>query len=134
MVEEGISRSFRYLDEDAAFILPELHHCNELTFFKTLQEKRRNAVVIDRILKKRGFLMRRGDKEALKSETQHVVGRQWVVTTGSAVTCIAPYRSHTMPKPFKEACRLLGLSPKLRPYLYEDAEAFASLASFLRSV
>jgi len=132
--EEGILRSFGYLDEDAAFTMPQLHHCNALSFFKTLPEWRQNGIVIDRILKTRGFLMRRGDKEALKSGMEHVVGRRWVVAIGKTLTCIAPYRSNAMPKTFKEQCRLLGISPKLRPYLHEDAEAFASLESFLRSV
>ena len=75
--------------------------------------------------------MRRGDKERLKEEDTVVVGRRYVVAVGSRYTLIAPYETAAMEKPFREACRRLGIAPKLRPYLSHVPSAYAQAALLL---
>lgn len=121
---QGIVKSFHYLDEDAQIPDIEVEHVNALSYFKTLSNSRHNLVRIDKVLKERGFIMRHGDKEILKSNTSHVVGRMYCVAVMESYTFIAPYTHETMSKAFKETCRTLRIPEKLRPYLFSDSASF----------
>lgn len=131
---QGIKRSFAYLEEDTAFELPKLHRFEALTLFTTLNDARRNGVVIDRILKSCGHLMRQGDRNRLKTHNEWVVGRRFSVSITPRYTYIAPYRRHVMEKSFKERCRTLGIPPLQRGYLFESPEVFRSVVSLVSRV
>ena len=75
--------------------------------------------------------MRQGDKEALKSADEHVVGREYIVSFHAHYTFLAPYLSVEMPKAFKEKCRLLRIPRKLRSYLFTNEEAFDVVVALL---
>jgi tRNA(Ile)-lysidine synthase len=125
--EPGIRRSFRYLEEDAAQLvekLPPFHRLNDLCYARMPASRRAAVILADKILKSLGFLMRRGDKEALKERDDHIVGRRYSVSVTKQYLFIAPYSSETMDKAFKEECRRLRIPSKLRPYLFTDKEAF----------
>ncbi|MEA3522466.1 MAG: tRNA lysidine(34) synthetase TilS [Campylobacterota bacterium] len=126
-----IAKSFRYLDEDATITDIEALHVKELSYFKTLSNPRHNLYHIDKILKKRGFIMRQGDKEILKTKSSHVVGRKYSVCVTKHYTFIAPYSHSIMTKAFKEACRKLKIPEKLRTYLSTDAVSFDKVVSLL---
>ncbi len=131
----GIKKSLGYLNEDLNEWLEqniEVTTIKELHVFKRPTSRRSAVIKIDRILKELGFLMRQGDKEALKTEDEHVVGRRFLVSFHTDYCFIAPYRAHDMPKAFKEQCRLLGVPKKLRPYLFENKEVFEAVAALLR--
>ncbi len=128
---QGIKRSFEYLEEDTAFEAPHLYHTKELTLFTTLSDARHNKIVIDRILKSRGHLMRKGDRQALKGRCNWVVGRRFAVSITAHYTYIAPYRRCVMEATFKEHCRTLGIPALLRGYLFEEPEAFSWVVSLL---
>lgn len=133
---KGIKKSFAYLNEDLHELLEQnmdVAHVAQLYYFKTPPSRRSAIIVIDRILKENGFLMRQGDKEALKSADEHVVGRQYVVSFHPRYTFLAPYRSVEMPKAFKEKCRLLKIPRKLRSYLFSDEEAFDVVVALLNN-
>ncbi len=126
-----ISKSFQYLDEDAYLEEIEVLHVRELSYFTTLSNPRHNLFHIDKILKKRGFIMRQGDKEILKSHNSHIVGRKYIVCIMDKYTFIAPYLQTTMTKTFKEQCRKLKIPEKLRAYLFSDSFAFERVLSIL---
>ncbi|MEA1919422.1 MAG: tRNA lysidine(34) synthetase TilS [Campylobacterota bacterium] len=128
---QGLAKSFHYLDEDAKLPTIKAVHVKQLSYFKSSQERRHNLVHVDTILKQRGFIMRQGDKEILKSETSHVVGRKYSVCITDNYTFIAPYAHVDMPKIFKEKCRTLRIPKILRPYLFDESAAFESVASLL---
>ncbi|MBN2896076.1 MAG: tRNA lysidine(34) synthetase TilS [Campylobacterales bacterium] len=130
----GIQRSFKYLEEDTAFEMPQLHRFEELTLFATLDDARRNGVVIDRLLKARGHLMRQGDRNHLKVHQEWVVGRRFSVSITPRYTYIAPYRRRTMDKAFKEECRTLGIPPLQRGYLFESPDVFRSVVALVSCV
>ncbi len=109
----------------------EVLHVNELSYFKTLSNPRHNLLHVDKILKKRGFLMRQGDKEILKQEKSHIVGRKYSVTITHKYTFIAPYLQTPMSKLFKEQCRTLKVPEKLRAYLFTDNASFERVVSVL---
>lgn len=128
---QGILKSFTYLEQDARIPDVEITHINELSYFKTHSNPRHNLVSIDKILKERGFIMRQGDKELLKSVTSHVVGRKYAIGILPTYTFIAPYSREIMSKPFKETCRKLGVPEKIRPYLFTDSASFESVVRLL---
>ncbi|MCJ7764636.1 MAG: tRNA lysidine(34) synthetase TilS, partial [Thiovulaceae bacterium] len=129
----GIKKSFAYLNEDLdeLFQKIEVERVKELHCFKRPSSRRSALITIDRILKEQGFLMRQGDKEALKREDEHVVGRRFAVSFHPEYCFVAPYISSDMPKTFKEQCRLLGVPKKQRPYLFDNEEAFEVVFSLL---
>jgi len=131
----GIKNSFNFLQEDLEELRgeqPLLQQANQLYYFKQAHSRRSSLILIDKILKANGFLMRQGDKEALKSSNEHVVGHRFVVAFSDLYVFIAPYQEHNMPKAFKEQCRLLKIPQKIRPYLYHDNEAFKAVSILLK--
>ncbi len=132
----GIKKSFAYLNEDLQELLEQdldVGHAAQLHYFKTPHSRRSAIIMIDRILKENGFLMRQGDKEALKSTDEHVVGRAYIVSFHPHYTFLAPYHSVEMPKAFKEKCRLLRIPRKLRSYLFTNEEAFDVVVALLNN-
>jgi tRNA(Ile)-lysidine synthase len=132
----GIKKSFAYLNEDLNELMEqeiELQSIQALHYFKRPASRRSAIITIDRILKEQGFLMRQGDKEALKTEAQQVVGREYVVSFNTYYCFIAPYLAYDMSKQFKEKCRLLNVPRKLRPYLYKNEDAFDVIVSLLNN-
>lgn len=130
----GVKKSFTYLNEDLAELLEQkvdVKTLQRLHYFEYPASRRSAIIAVDRILKEQGFLMRQGDKETLKTEEEHVVGRQHVVSFHPYYCFIAPYLVCEMPKDFKEKCRLLKIPRKLRPYLFKNAEAFDVVVSLL---
>jgi len=132
----GIKNSFTYLNEDLTELLTQdikIHSIQKLYYFETPSSRRSAIIIIDRLLKEQGFLMRQGDKETLKTAEEHVVGRQYVVSFHLHYCFITPYLTNEMTKDFKEKCRILKVSPKLRPYLSSVGEAFDVVVSLLNN-
>lgn len=130
----GIKKSFVYLNEDLDELMEQEfqpQRVAELHYFKSSRSRRNTIINVDRLLKELGFLMRQGDKEALKSADEHVVGRRYVVSFHPGYCFIAPYRTDEMPKTFKEKCRLLRVPRRLRPYLYSNENAFNKVVALL---
>ena len=130
----GIKKSFTYLDED----LNALHQdsitqkcVNGLYYFNNIGSRRSAIISVDKLLKTLGFLIRQGDKETLKESDEHVVGRKYIVSFHKTFCFIAPYVSNDMSKEFKEQCRVLKVPQKLRPYLFEDGDAFEIVRGLL---
>ena len=132
---QGIKNSFNFLQEDLEDLRgqqPILQQSKQLYYFKQAHSRRSSLILVDKILKEHGFLMRQGDKEALKSSDEHVVGRRFVVAFSDFYVFIAPYQEHTMSKAFKEQCRLLKIPQKIRPYLCQESEAFETVVTLLK--
>jgi len=129
----GIKKSFEFLEEDIESLLsrPDVHHIGEFYYFLTPPDRRSAVVAIDKTLKQCGFLMRQGDREALKHQNTVIVGRKYVVAISDSYTFIAPYLDFPLDKPFKEQCRKLGIEPKLRPYLASAPDIFEEVQSML---
>ena len=133
--EQGITKSLKYLQEDNKILHQEsqYHSVNALYYFRTGATRRSDVIVVDKILKQLGFLMRQGDKEKLKVLDEHVVGRRFVVSFYKAHCFIAPYLQVTMQKVFKEQCRKLQVPSKLRGYLSQNREASEVVFTLLQA-
>ena len=119
---EGIKRSFDYLEADKKVLsagYEVLYHEKE---FYVLAYERKELIVriVDKYLKKLGYLLSGQQREELKKENSVVFGHLWAVEVGDKHIYIAPYRTSAMPKKFKEACRQLKIPSKVRPYLNEE--------------
>ena len=130
----GIKKSFSYLAEDLSELQKHpisINSIDALYYFNFLGSRRSAIIAVDKLLKELGFLMRQGDKEALKESHEHVVGRKYVVSFQENYCFIAPYQADEMSKVFKEHCRVLKIPQKLRPYLFESNKAFEVVRSLL---
>ena len=130
----GIKKSFTYLDEDLTALHQDtitIDNVNALYYLKNTGSRRSTIIAVDKLLKKLGFLMRQGDRERLKECDEHVVGRKHVVSFQGDLCFISPYKNNEMSKEFKEQCRILNVPIKLRPYLFENSDAFEVVRELL---
>lgn len=135
---DGIKKSFDYLDEDRATLVQEvaIKNIKDFAYFKRLHNRRADIFVIDKYLKSKEYMLSASERELLKTQSTTVVGRKFLVNQEKDFVFIAPYSQEDfhMPKEFKEECRILKINPKLRPYLYENEEAFLKVKELLSSI
>lgn len=127
--QDGIKRSFRYLEEDTDQLIEPLRieRCEAMFYFQrpaTLASLIRHS---DTALKKVGHVMKGAEKELLKGETALVVGRIYLIWVSEDFVFIAPYQEASMEKGFKEECRKLGIEPKMRGYLATHPRSFETM-------
>jgi len=117
---DGIRKSFEYLKEDKRVLTTgyrELFVYKELYIIEltnpTIQTR-----VIDIYLKRLGYLLSSAQREKLKKENSIVFGAIWAVEIIDNRIFIAPYIKESMPKKYKESCRVAKIPPKIRGYCY----------------
>ncbi len=126
----GIKKSFDYIDKDRQTLTPEvkIESLNDFTYFKALASVRANIFIIDKYLKSKHYMLSFKERELLQNETILIVGRKFIVNQDKGFVFIAPYSKEefkiTMPHEFKEKCRILKITPNLRPFLYKNEEVF----------
>lgn len=134
----GIKKSFEYLDEDRNQLIKdiEIKTVDELAYFKSSHNKRADIFAIDKYLKTKGYMLSANEREALRSSSSAVVGRCFLITQERNFIFIVPYEKEVpkMDEKFKDACRILKIEPKLRPYLYKNQEAFQIVTELLTTV
>jgi len=120
---EGVARSFRYLEEDRRRLRRGwrvLLRIGQLRVIE-LEDPGQAGRAADEALKELGYLLSRKERERIPGEPSMVAGRRWALERRGNRLYIAPYlRGVTMTKPFKEACRRIGIPPKVRPYCYRE--------------
>jgi len=127
--KDGIKRSFDYLAKDKAVLsegCEELFHEKEF-YLLSYQQKHQVVRLVDKYLKKLGYLLSAQQRKELERERSMVFGGLWAVEILEACIFIAPYRQGAMPKLFKEMCRKEKIPSKIRSYLYEEKIEFKKL-------
>lgn len=131
----GIKKSFEYLDGDREILVPELEvkHIEELSYFKSTKSARSDIFIVDKILKRRSYMLSYSERELLLKESSLVVGREFLVCRVGEYLFVLPYSDEKTPmsKEFKEECRVLRVDPKMRPYLYKNRETFKKVKELL---
>jgi len=120
--KEGIKRSFDYLKKDKEILsegIEELFHEKEF-YLLGYQYEHQVVRLVDKYLKKLGYLLSAQQRKELKREKSIVFGATWAVEILEKRIFIAPYRKGAMPKLFKEVCRKGKIPAKIRGYLYES--------------
>ncbi len=119
---EGVARSFGYLHQDKAASeerFETLYTHKTLRVIK-LHTPSAKAKAADLTLKELGYLLSASQRSEITKAQSLVIGGIWAVVQEGALLYIAPYLTITMPKSFKEQCRIAKIPSKIRPYLYAE--------------
>jgi len=134
----GIKKSFEYLDADRDTLIPtiEIKNIDNFAYFESSKNQRADIFAIDKYLKSKLYMLSATERELLKNEKSLIVGRKFIITQNMNYVFIAPYelQKSKMDKDFKEQCRVLKIEPKLRPYLYENRDAFLKIKELLNTI
>jgi len=65
-------------------------------------------------------LLSASQREEIKANNSIVIGGKWVVENSGNLVYISPKSEVSMPKEFKERCRVAKIPTKIRPYLYQN--------------
>lgn len=132
---EGVLRSFDYLSRDAAVLAADEPPAieAEILMLKTPLQRQELMRRADHWLKRKGYLLRQGEKARIYDEDELVLGRRYALSIGTEWTLLTPLSTARMPKPFKELCRRLGVGVRVRPYLSENPAIFEAVRSQLHA-
>jgi len=120
--KSGIQKSFEYLQQDKEVLMSgyrEIFNYKEL-YILEIDNDTVTVRVIDKYLKKLGYLLSSAQRDELVREKSIVFGGVWAVEIVENRLYIAPYVKIVMPKRYKEACRVTKIPSKVRGYLYQE--------------
>lgn len=121
--KNGVKSSFTYLDEDLKSLNIEsnpLFKEKELTIFYSNQNDNLNIRIIDKELKKRGFLLSKAQRDEILTIKELVISHKVAINLTDTFIYIAPYIKEDMPKKFKESCRVNKIPKNIRPYIFKN--------------
>ncbi|HIM94062.1 MAG TPA: tRNA lysidine(34) synthetase TilS [Campylobacterales bacterium] len=120
--KNGIQKSFEYIKEDKEILMggyEEIFNYKEL-YILEINNPQIRIRVIDKYLKKLGYILSSGQRSELKKEKSIVISGLWVIEVIEDKIYIAPYIKEVMPKRYKEACRIAKIPLKIRGYIYRE--------------
>ena len=118
--EEGICKSFAYLEEDAKRLLPtHTKRIKDLFIISVDSDDLINIRQIDKAIKLLGTLISHDTREEILRTRDCVIGGKIAVCFGKESIFVAPFKEAVMDKKFKESYRIQRIPPKIRPYMYE---------------
>lgn len=129
--KNGIKRSFRYLRADKVELESKFetkYSIKELLIIK-LHTTESKVKACDKSLKKLGYLLSGAQRVEISHHDSLVVGGKWAIEKDDNLIYIAPYITISMPKSFKEKCRVAKIPSKIRAYCYKeklDTEAISN--------
>lgn len=124
--KEGIKRSFDYLRQDKKQlenIFETIHAEKELRVI-LLHTPIAKVKATDLALKELGYLLSASQRIELTKEDSLVIGGEWAIERKENLLYIAPYLTTTMPKKFKEKCRIAKVPTKMRAYYFKENITF----------
>lgn len=132
--KEGILNSFAYLNKDLASLninFEPYFKKKQLSIFKISTDNNLNLRVVDKELKKRGFVLSKNEREEILKQERIVIAHKISVALTSSYIYIAPYTATVMEKSFKEECRVLKVPQNIRSYLYKEKISLEDLRRIL---
>jgi len=131
--EEGIKRSFEYLQKDKESLIKDINFIKIKKVFiaKNPKDDIKLLRVIDKIAKELGYLLTTDQKKEILKQKEGVVGGKIAFSINDDFVFLSPYIKIPMDKKFKEKCRVLKIPPKIRGYLYKEK---IDLDSILKSL
>ncbi len=121
--EDGIKKSFSYLQEDLNSLnidTKPILATKKLTIYKSISNNNLDIRVIDKDLKKRGFLLSYAQREEIVRVKELVISAKIAISYTKDFIFIAPYIKKSMPKEFKESCRLNKIPKNIRAYIFNE--------------
>ncbi len=120
--KEGIKRSFEYLRKDKGSLETEfktLYSQKELSVIK-LHKSSAKIKAADLTLKGLGYLLSASQRQEIEKEESLVIGGKWAIEFQDDLLYISPFLTISMPKKFKEECRVAKVPSKIRPYIFKE--------------
>jgi len=120
--KEGVKKSFAFLQNDfnALLKIEIIYQEKDLYILKNQKNDLLNIRAIDKIVKRLGVLLSQDAKEELLRQKNSVLSHKIAISITGDKIYIAPYVKTTMPKEFKEECRLKKIPPKIRGYICKE--------------
>lgn len=118
---DGIKRSFAYLHKDKERLesgIKLIFSREDLRVLK-LENSQLRGKAADLALKELGYLLSADQRREIDQKENIVIGGKWAIVYQDHRLYIAPFLTITMPKAFKELCRVSSLPIKIRPYCFE---------------
>lgn len=121
--EEGIKRSFEYLQKDISSL--NINHTSiykeaQLEVFAKQEDDNLNIRVIDLNLKKRGILLSKAQRDEILKQKELVISHKFSISITEKYIFISPYENCTIDKKFKEKCRVSKIPKYNRAYIYKN--------------
>lgn len=120
--KEGIKRSFKYLRKDKENLEKEfeaVYSQKELSVIK-LHKPSAKVKAADLALKTAGYLLSASQRQEIEKEDSLVIGGKWAIELQENLLYLAPYTTISMPRKFKEKCRVQKIPKKIRAYLFQE--------------
>ncbi|MEA1879509.1 MAG: tRNA lysidine(34) synthetase TilS, partial [Campylobacterota bacterium] len=130
---DGLKRSFDYLRHDKEILESgfEILDTHKSLYIIKLHNPNMKTKAVDLTLKKLGYLLSASQRKEIEKENTLVIGGEWAIETQNDLLYIAPYLHSTMPKEFKEACRIAKIPTKIRPYVFKENISITSTSYLL---
>lgn len=119
--EEGIANSLNYLQKDNISLLSGIKEdrYEELAVFTFNNDLNIGLRLIDKELKKRGFMISKLTRDEIEENKELVISHQIAISIIESKIYIAPVIKLTMDKKFKEKCRVNHIPKNIRPYIFK---------------
>ncbi|MFK2823238.1 tRNA lysidine(34) synthetase TilS [Arcobacter sp. YIC-80] len=120
--KNGVINSFKYLQEDINSLnisISALQKIEELEIYKNLNDNNLNIRIIDKSIKKRGFVLSKASRDEIIKQKEIIISHKIAVSINSEYIFICPVSKTSMDKKFKEKCRVKKIPKNIRAYLYE---------------
>lgn len=121
--KQGVKRSFDYLQKDIESLninFEPIFKNKELEVFKSEKDDNLNIRVIDLSLKRRGFVLTKPQRDEILKQKELVVSHKISISISGNFIFIAPFENSSMPKEFKERCRLKKIPKNIRSYIFKN--------------
>ncbi|WP_281951471.1 tRNA lysidine(34) synthetase TilS [Nitrosophilus kaiyonis] len=120
--KEGIKKSFLYLHQDKEILVKDLKFVkiDNLFIAKNQNSDIKNIRIIDKILKKLGYILSKNQKDEILKQKNIVIGSKFSISLNDKFIFISPFIKTKMEKEFREKCRVLKIPPNIRGYIYKE--------------
>ena len=119
--KEGVKKSFGYLQNDLESLninKKPLLNIKELEIYKITSDDNINIRIIDKNLKKRGLLLSKAQRDEILKQREIVISHKIATCLTEEFIYICPFIKKSMPKKFKEKCRINKIPKNTRPYIF----------------
>lgn len=121
--ESGVKNSFEFLNRDLNSLnikFEAIFIKLELEVFKNLNDDNLNLRVIDKSLKKRGILLSSKERDEILKQKELTISHKINISLTEKYIYIAPKTDISLPKEFKEFCRVKKIPANIRAYIFSN--------------
>ena len=117
--KDGVKRSFEYLEEDKNLLFNKDWIKEDKLYKFKISNPKIDIKKVDLILKELNYILSKPQRdEIINQNFSVVIGGKIAIDKNEEYIFIAPYKTPSMPKNFKEKMRKLKIPPKVRGYIH----------------